>query len=142
MIELLSTLAIFGVIAATALPRLDKQRENANTAIRNLIADFRVARTNAIAGGVHFAMKRSSASTYEIQRYKLTGTTWGLDVATKTVTLPSNVTFTMSPATLEFNTRGMQITTTSSVTVSVTDTKFGGTRQIIIWPSGQVYGNF
>jgi len=137
LIELLTAVGIFGVLAAAGLPHVDMRRQDLNSSVRQVTADYRYARTRAITGGVHFTLKWTGTQTYTVQKLKLSGTSWVLDKVVKTVTLPSTLTHSGTPDTIEFNTRGMMVSTTTVTWYDLTDSKFGGTRRIGVWPSGQ-----
>lgn len=142
LLELLTSMAIFGVIAAAGIPHLDTRRQDLNTAVSTIIADIRFARSRAITSGTHYVMKRINASKYQIQRFEESGTTWVFHSVAKTIELPSYITIALSPTTLEFNTRGMMVTSLVSgsfVTLTVTDSKFDAEHTVSVWPSGQVY---
>lgn len=137
LIELLTAVGIFGVLAAAGLPHVDTRRQDLDSATRQVVADYRWARTRAITSGVHFNVVWTDTRNYKIQRLKQTGTTWGLDKIVKTTSLPSTVARAGTPDTIEFNTRGMMISATSVTWYDINDSVFGGTRRIGIWPSGQ-----
>ncbi len=142
LLELLTTMAIFGILAAAGIPHLDTRRQDLNNAVTTIIADIRYARARAITSGTHYAMKRLGASQYQVQRFEEVGGVWSYDSPAKTVQLPSYITITLSPATLEFNTRGMMVTTFPSgsfLTLTIKDTKFDAEHTVTVWPSGQVY---
>jgi prepilin-type N-terminal cleavage/methylation domain-containing protein len=137
LIELLTAVGIFGVLAAAGLPHVDTRRQNLDTAAKQVTADYRWTRTRAITGGVHFALKWTGGQTYAVQRMKQSGTSWVLDKTVKTVTLPSTIIHSGTPDAIEFNTRGMMVSATTVTWYDLTDTKTGGTRRIGVYPSGQ-----
>ncbi|MDX2167353.1 MAG: type II secretion system protein [Deltaproteobacteria bacterium] len=141
LIELLVAVAIFGVLAAAGLPHVDTRRQNIQTATKSVIGDYRWARTRAITSGVHFAIKWTNSTSYQVLRMKETAPgVWAQDVVVKTVSLPPDVSaYWTSPATQEFNTRGMMISTTYAIWQMLYDTRFGGYHLFSVWPSGQVY---
>ncbi len=142
LLELLTTMAIFGVLAAAGIPHLDTRRQDLNNAVTTIIADIRYARARAITSGTHYVMERKETNLYEVQRYEEVGGVWSYDSTAKTVQLPSYITVTLSPTTLEFNTRGMMVTSFPSgsyLTLTVKDTKFNAEHKVTVWPSGQVY---
>src|SRR5262245_25760544 len=139
VIELLVAVAIFAVLASAGLPHLQRNRQDINTATSQLVADYRWARARSITGGVHFALKWTSPTAYQVQRLKLVGANWTLDQVITDVPQPANITRSGTPATLEFNTRGMMISTTTSNVQDLTDSKFNAIRHISVWPSGQIH---
>jgi prepilin-type N-terminal cleavage/methylation domain-containing protein len=141
LVELLVAVAIFGVLAAAGLPHIDTRRQNIQTATKSVIGDYRWARTRAITSGVHFAIKWTNSTTYKVVRMKETAPgVWADDVTVKTVSLPTNIAaYWTSPATQEFNTRGMMISTTYAIWQMLYDNQFGGYHLFSVWPSGQIY---
>lgn len=141
LVELLVAVAIFGVLAAAGLPHIDTRRQNIQTATKTVIGDYRWARTRAITSGVHFAIKWTNSTTYQVIRMKETApAVWAEDVTIKTVTLPTNIAaYWTFPALQEFNTRGMMISTTYAIWQMMYDTQFGGYHLFSVWPSGQIY---
>jgi prepilin-type N-terminal cleavage/methylation domain-containing protein len=141
MIEALVSMAIAGVLIGSALPHVDTRREAINTAVNAVIADLRYARSRSITTGTHHALELTDAGTYEVQRLTQDAIgLWVVDSVAKTNAFPDHVTLELSqPVTLEFNTRGMMISSTGTLTLSFTDTQFGATHQVSIWPSGQIY---
>lgn len=136
LIELLTAIAIFGVLAAAGLPHVDSRRQDLNSAATQVTADYRWARTRAITSGVHYTITWTGSGAYQVQRLKQNAdSTWSSDVVVKSVTLPTTVLRSGSPNTIEFNTRGMVVagTTMSTQTLS----SYGAARAIAIWPSGQ-----
>jgi prepilin-type N-terminal cleavage/methylation domain-containing protein len=136
LVELLTAVGIFGILAAAGLPHIDTRRQDMNSAAQQVIADYRWARTNAITSGVHYTVKWTGSGAYQVQRLKQNAdTSWSLDLVVKQVTLPSTVVRTGSPDTMEFNTRGMVVAGTTMSTQTLTS--YGASRAIAIWPSGQ-----
>jgi len=144
LIELLVAVGIFGVLAAAGLPHVDTRRQDIQTATKQVVADFRWARTRAITSGDHYAIKWTGTATYQVQRLKeTTPSVWGLDSVIKTVTLPTDiVAYGTIPALQEFNTRGMMITTNYAIYQTLFDTRYYGWHQFSVWPSGQIYEEF
>jgi len=138
LIELLTAVAIFAILAAAGLPHLDTRRTDISTATEQAISDYRWARSRAITGGVHYSLAWVAQNEYQVQRLKLVGTTWSLDTVVKDVTLPATVIRWGWPDTAEFNTRGMMVTTDTTNYQGLWDNQFSSWRMISIWPSGQV----
>lgn len=141
MVEAMATIAIAGVLIGSALPRVDTRRNEINSAVNAVIADLRFARGRAITTGTHYAFELTASGTYEIQRLKesLAGG-WVLDEVAKTNALPEHVVLALSQSgNVEFNTRGMMISSPNMLTLSFSDTTFGSTHQVSIWPSGQIH---
>jgi Tfp pilus assembly protein FimT len=141
MIEAMATIAIAGVVIGSALPHIDTRRQDVNTAINAVIADLRFARARSITTGTHYAFELTDSGTYEVQRLKQNaGGAWVLDEVVKTNALPDHVAIVLpQPVSIEFNTRGMMISSNNTLTLNVSDTTFGASHQLSIWPSGQIY---
>jgi len=149
LIELLVGLAIFGVIALAGLPHIDTRRESLNTSIQQVMSDMRYARARSITSGEHFAVEWTGASSYEVQRLTEVGGVWQVDSVIRTVNLPTFVQFSLDGAAtgatgvaidrIEFNTRGMMISSVQPLRPVMTDSIRGNAQQLAIWPSGQIY---
>ncbi len=144
LIELLVGVAIFGLLAAIGLPHLDTRRQDIQTTTRQVIADYRWARTRAITSGDHFAVEWVTSGRYEIQRMKQqVNGSWAVDEVVRDVTLPANIsTVWFWPQKHEFNTRGMMISSTYALWQLLWDDKYYGWHMISVWPSGQVYEEY
>jgi prepilin-type N-terminal cleavage/methylation domain-containing protein len=144
LIELLVGVAIFGLLAAIGLPHLDTRRQDIQTTTKQVIADYRWARTRAITSGDHFAVEWVTSGRYEIQRMKQqVNGSWAVDAVVKEVTLPANIsTVWYWPQTHEFNTRGMMISSNYALWQLLWDDKYYGWHMISVWPSGQVYEEY
>lgn len=140
LIELLTAVAIFGILAAAGLPHVDMRRQDINTSTKQVIADYRWARTRAITSGAHFALKWTGTGAYEVDRMKQAPDgTWSVDTAVKQISLPSTIIRTGWPDSVEFNTRGMMVSSNTIVTQSLWDgvSGYATSRVVAIWPSGQ-----
>lgn len=138
LVELLTTVAIVAVVAGAGLPHLDTRRQNIQNATSQVIGDYRWARARSITSGAHFALEWTGPSNYEVQRLKQVGTEWELDEIIKSVELPPTLSRSGSPDVVEFNTRGMMISSESMEQQRLSDDAFGAERVIALWPSGQV----
>lgn len=138
LIELLTNVALLAALAAATLPHVDNRRQDINTATEQLTSDYRWARVRAVSSGVHFQLKWTGSRTYQIERMKeVTPGTWATDQLVKQVTLPATIIHSAGLDRVEFNTRGMMISSTAQVLQILSDSAFGATRTLAIWPSGQ-----
>ena len=138
LVELLANVALLAALAAATLPHIDARRQDINTVIQQLTSDYRWARVRAITAGVHFRVKWTGSRTYQIERMKeVTPGTWATDQVVKQVALPSTVIHSAGLDVVEFNTRGLMISSTATVLQIFSDSAFGATRTLAIWPSGQ-----
>jgi prepilin-type N-terminal cleavage/methylation domain-containing protein len=138
LIELLTAVAIFGVLAAAGLPHIDTTRQDIQSATKQVIADYRWARTRAITSGVHFNVTWTDTNAYQVERMKQVGTTWSTDTVVKRVTLPASISRYAAQANVEFNTRGMMVSPNYNMFEMLWDGKFSTYRMVALWPSGQV----
>src|SRR3990172_2201443 len=143
LVELLTGIAIFGVLLAAGLPHVNTQRQEINSAVTAVIADIRFARSKAIRTGAHYAVKLLDEHTYQVQRFREVDTNnWQFDSIVKTGELPDHINLDMDPTLLEFNTRGMMVSDIGNdpwVNVAVSDDAYGASHVISVWPSGRVY---
>jgi len=138
VVELLTAVAIFGVLAAAGLPHLDTRREAIQGATQQVVADYRWTRARAITGGVHFAVRWTDRSTYQVERLRETDRgTWEIDDVVKQVALPPSMIRWGWPDSVEFDTRGMMISSPYATWQSIWDTQFDTLRLLTVWPSGQ-----
>ena len=138
LLELVVTMGIATTLFAAALPHFNNRREDANSFTKNLLADLRSARAKAIVGGAHYTFLRNGSS-YQIERLTKIAGQWQFERVVKRVDAPLGVSWWMSPAALQFNTRGMQVATgNESVSIEMWD-DLGAQRVISVWPSGQSY---
>ena len=111
---------------------------------RLLIANLRLARTNAISKSVHFKVSFPSATQVQVARLKESPAgsgIWLADTASpaQTITLPAStsVKSTVVGTSVEFNSRGLAVRLTGPWQVDAQDA-FGVTKSVQVWPSGQV----
>lgn len=140
VVELLTAVAIFGIVAAAGLPHLDPRREDIQGVTQQVIADYRWARARAITSGAHFAIHWTGRSAYQIERLQQTGDgDWTLREIVKQVDLPPTIIRWGWPDTAEFNTRGMMVTSDYATWQAIWDTQFETVRLLTVWPSGQTH---
>lgn len=144
LIEVLTAVAIFGVLAAAGLPHLDTRRQDIQTVTKQVIGDYRWARNRAITSGAHFAVEWMNDQTYQIVRMKQDNNgDWAADQIVKTVSLPSQIsTMWWWPDTHEFNTRGMMISSTWPLFQLLWDDQYTAYHVVSLWPSGQIYEEY
>ena len=144
LIDSLVTIGIIGVILASGMPKFDPRRQDVNTALATLVGDLRYTRARAITSGTHFSIKMNSLTEYQVQRHNEgAGGTWPVQAVTQTVTLPDTLEIGMFPDTIEFNTRGLMVTTAADGTlqalyVTLHDKIGGAAHRVEVWPSGQI----
>jgi Tfp pilus assembly protein FimT len=138
LIDLLTAVAIFVAVAAAGLPHIDTRRQDIQNATSQVISDYRWARARSITSGAHFALEWTSDASYEVRRLKQVGTDWELDEIVKSVELPATIMRSGWPDSVEFNTRGMMISSENMEQQRLSDAAFSAERVIALWPSGQV----
>jgi hypothetical protein len=137
----MTVMGVFGVIAASGLPHFDARRQDINNITNTIIGDLRAARARSITTGTHFAFRLLEDGGYQLERLIEDDGEWVEDSVAKTVTLPPHVQVTIEEDVdlVEFNTRGMMVSTDGPFSVIVEDTLHEAAHVILIWPSGQVY---
>lgn len=143
LIELMAAVSILGIVAMVGLPHVDTRREGINTSAQLVLSDLRLARSRSITSGDHFALVPKSPGSYELQRLVINPTgNWVFHSVVKTVTLPPNIRVEFGELALnriEFNTRGMLVTSNEPLWPVIVDTQHHSKHQLAIWPSGQIY---
>ncbi len=125
----------------TAISDVNSRRLNIVVAQGQVVAQLRLARVAAITSVSHYSVSFTSATQFNVYPMTYNGTTWQLaSTPTNTVTLPSPATFAAAAVgtRIEFNSRGMVVSSSAVTQVDLTDT-FSQTRSLQAWPSGQVY---
>ena len=138
LIELVVTICIVGVMAATAMPMWNASRMNILTARRMVSATLRLARTNAITKSVHYQVSFPDSGHVSLSAMTLNAGNWVVDTTkVQTSPLPSGTQPSVVSTKVEFNTRGMVVNTSTMTQIKVTDS-FGKTKSLQVWPSGQI----
>jgi Tfp pilus assembly protein FimT len=146
-IEIILVVCIIGLMAGFSLPQIDPHQLDLVTSVDGLAGNLKMARTWSIGRGVHFQLTLT-ASSYTLQRLADPDEdgVWTADpgVPAQDFTLPDRLSLSVSGSdALEFNTRGLLVPEADQPiaaieTITVTDTYDARTRQIVIWPSGQI----
>src|SRR5262249_28874392 len=76
LVDLVTTLSVVGIVASTAMPHFDKRRANVGTTQRLVIANLRLARSNAVTRNVHYQVEFPSASQMKVERMKVVNNVW------------------------------------------------------------------
>lgn len=138
MIELAVTLSIFGIVAATAMPAWNSGKMNGLAARRMILANLRLARTNAITKAVHYQVSFPDASHVSLSAMTLNAGNWVVDnTKVQTSPLPKGTQQSVLSTKVEFNTRGMVANSGTMTQINVTDS-FNKTKSLQVWPSGQI----
>jgi prepilin-type N-terminal cleavage/methylation domain-containing protein len=141
LVELITVMALFGVIAASGIPHFDMRRQDINNVMSSVIADIRFARARSITTGTHYAFQLTEDGGYLVERLKEDDGEWVSNGVAKTVALPDHITLSIDRDLdrVEFNTRGMMISSDEFFSMTVADTANDASHEVTIWPSGQVY---
>jgi prepilin-type N-terminal cleavage/methylation domain-containing protein len=141
LIEVMVTLGIGAVLIAIAVPMWNANRMNVLTARRMVLANLRLARTNAITKFVHYQVSFPNtghvvALSRMVESPAGSGT-WVADTTkVQTSALPADTQVSTAAVIVQFNTRGMVANATTMTGISLTDS-FGNTKSLQVWPSGQ-----
>ncbi len=143
LIEMVVVLSILAIMAAYAVPEYRASRVHINNTQRLLLANLRLARTNAISKSVHYQVAFPNTTQMQVSRMVENppgSGTWKVDTTNvQTIPLPSStqVKPTVVGTVYEFNARGITVNLTTPQQIDLQDS-FGLTKSIQVWPSGQV----
>lgn len=144
LIEMLVALAIFAVALGIAVPRVQNGAFALWNAEQLVLGDLRYTRAQALTKGDHFVFQVNDDQSYSIHRMELNGAVWEpSNPPVRSRSLPSGVIFTAGfaagvGANFEFNTRGLLVLPGAAQSLRLYDNYTLLTRQITVWPSGQV----
>jgi prepilin-type N-terminal cleavage/methylation domain-containing protein len=143
LLEVMAAIGITAILGAVAIPMWRASSMNIVTARRMVLANLRLARTNAITKSLHYQVSFPDAGHVALSAMRqepADSGTWVVDTAdVQTSALPAK---TQVPAdslstVVEFNTRGMVANASTVVRISLTDAS-GNTKSFQVWPSGQI----
>ena len=141
LLELIIVAAMIGLILQAAISRLDSSMYSAQSAARELAANLRLIRSQAVGSGYHYRVN-VGAGSYAINRM-LPGAnnSWSVDngTATRTVTMPTGVSVSQGTGTYEFDTRGTTVGANALATLRLHDSTRNYDVDVRLWPSGQVF---
>lgn len=145
LIEMLVAMAVFLVALGIAVPRAQNGAFALWNAEQQVLGDLRYTRAEALTKGDHFLFRVNDDHTYAIHRMKrnAAGVWVQQDPPIKTRLLPTGTIFTAGfaagvGANFEFNTRGLLVLPGAAQSLRIYDNHTLLTRQITVWPSGQV----
>ena len=141
VIEMIVTLGIIGILTGVAVSSFGSKTLALSSATEDLLGALRVARANATGRGVHFRVT-VNANSYSIQRLQDPDEdgNWTPDGAAQQVDLPNPAYIGTGAGTaIEFDTRGLLVPPPAGViTIQIVNPDNGGTKEIQVWPSGQI----
>lgn len=140
LIELVVVIALIGTVTSVAMSSFHTPGYELDAATAELVTSVRLTRAFAMSRGAHYRFVIADAASARIERMleRAPGewTTDGSDV--RSTRLPRAVTFATAPATMvEFDTRGRIVGAKKSAALALAGSD-GGSRQVTVWPSGQV----
>jgi Tfp pilus assembly protein FimT len=152
--EVLVTVSVIAVTLSGSVLALNSTYEDRRTAGQSFVNDVRMARMNAVTRGSHYRVTWSN-NIYTIRRLQDDNDdgAWAVDdeVPAQIRELDGGVKIAVksSPASpvdpeIEFDTRGMVVDENGDlrdiIEITLTDTgTAGGTSNVEVWPSGQIY---
>jgi len=151
LVEVVVAIAVFGIVARTAIPHFDARRMRVIAAQQLVAANLRLARARAITKSVHYRVDFTTASQMAMTpmvQNALDGT-WAPDTSnSQAVALPGNTQFAagsqcIAPCTpvigtsIEFNSRGVAVNLAAKAQITLLD-DFGKSKALEAWPSGQI----
>ncbi len=144
MIELLATMAVVAILLNIGLGSVDQRRNDINTAVRRINADFRWTRARAIVSGDHFRFHKTGDNTYQLEHLQEVNGAWSLKSVVRTTVLPEYITLSTGAEDMfEVDSRGVVIFATpgdvGTQSWTLTDSKFSTTRTLTLYPSGQIH---
>jgi prepilin-type N-terminal cleavage/methylation domain-containing protein len=146
LLELLVVIGVLGIISMIAIPALNSSMLDLSSASDELAANLKLARGRANGSGSHVRVT-INANSYVVERLQDDDDdgVWMPDGSfpANTIDLPKTVSVTDGVGKqIEFNSRGLmdspEGTTPAVVELTLYDSKNGDTKQIHVWPSGQV----
>ncbi len=143
--EMIVTLGIIGILTGVAISSFGSKTLALSSATQDLMGALRVARANATGRGVHFrvTINADSYSTQRLQDPDGDGN-WTPDGAAQQVDISNPAYISTGAGTaIEFDTRGLLMppdddTPASVITIKIENPENGGTKEIQVWPSGQI----
>ncbi|MFN8543913.1 MAG: hypothetical protein U0807_06890 [Candidatus Binatia bacterium] len=140
LIELVGAIAAVAIIMGIAVPHFSRDQLALWGAQSQVLGDLRRARTDSLTKGDHFLIRIVNDTDYAEYRMQLIGATWTVAGGPiRSWRLPGHVRFTTGVgSSFEFNTRGLMVLPSAALTMTLTDDLSGQTRNVTVWPSGQV----
>jgi Tfp pilus assembly protein FimT len=141
LLELIIVVAMISLILQAGISRMSSAMYGAETSARDLTANLRLCRSQAVGSGYHYRVN-VAAGSYAINRMVPgAGNAWVVDASmpTRTVTLPKSVTVSQGTGSYEFDSRGTTVGATLLSTVRLHDASTGNDVDVKVWPSGQVF---
>ena len=139
ILEILTVLAIMGIIAGTAIPNIDNAMKayRADSAARQVLSDLQATRMLALSQNVRYRMRfTANGTTYDQQKWD--PSTPGYTTVAN-YTLPAQAAFTATVADPVFVPNGViTIPAPASVTIQGTDGAIGLTRTITVTAAGSM----
>jgi hypothetical protein len=132
------------LIAATgvAVWRLKATPRHIDSAHRELVANLRLCRTQAVTDGYHCEVAFTSPTSYRVERMlppEAPALRWTADASSsRAIVLPVGVTLSQAAGTFEFDSRGSLVNMSGRTPLTLTDSHYNRQKSVVLWPSGQV----
>jgi hypothetical protein len=140
--EIAAIAAVLAVATGVAVWRLQASPRHIDSAHRELVANLRLCRTQAVADGYHCEVAVTSPTSYRVERMRPPETPalrWTADASSsRDVLLPVGVTLSQPAGTFEFDSRGSLVNMTVRTPLTLTDSGYNRQKSVVLWPSGQV----
>ena len=134
--------AVLVVATGVAVWRLKASPRHIDSAHRELVANLRLCRTQAVADGYHCEVAVTSPTSYRVERMLPPETPtnrWTADTSSsRHILLPVGVTLSQAAGTFEFDSRGSLVNMEARTPLTLTDSGYNGQKRVVLWPSGQV----
>jgi Tfp pilus assembly protein FimT len=142
LLELAVMVSILGVSTGVAVSRLNAGTRHIDSAHQELIANLRLCRAQAVAGGFHCEVAVTSATSYRVDRMlppEAPNGPWTADASSsRAILLPVGVSMSQATGAFEFDTRGSLVTLAARTPLVLTDSGYNRQKTVVLWPSGQV----
>jgi type II secretory pathway pseudopilin PulG len=147
LIELMAIVALIAIVAAVGLRGFDRRRQDINTSVRRVLADFRSTRARAVVSGGHFRFHRTGDTTYQIERLEEASGEWKVASVTHSIELPEHIALSTGDTDeIDLDSRGLVVFADDDAaaprTLTLTDSKFSTSRTLTLYPSGQLHADF
>jgi len=140
--EIAAMAVVLAIGTGVAAWRLKAGPRHIDSAHRELVANLRLCRTQAVIDGYHCEVSVTSPTSYRVERMLPTESPthrWAADASSsRDILLPFGVTLSQAAGTFEFDSRGSLVNMTQRTPLTLTDSGYNGQKSVVLWPSGQV----
>jgi Tfp pilus assembly protein FimT len=140
--EIAALAAVLALATGVAAWRLKAGPRHIESAHRELVANLRLCRTQAVADGYHCEVAVTSPTSYRVERMlppETPARRWTVDMSSsRDIRLPVGVTLSQAAGTFEFDSRGSLVNMMGRTPLTLTDSGYNWQKRVVLWPSGQV----